>query len=64
MKAPKGNDVVTRNNIYPKSRYAINLKMLITVRRDNMRINVIKEKKTGITNNIRNRLISNIKDKK
>ncbi len=62
MNAPKGNAVIAKNSTYPKSRYAKNLKMLITVRRERIRINVKKENRIGIIINIKNRLISNKKE--
>jgi hypothetical protein len=64
MNAPKGNAVIAKNRIYPKRRYAKNLKMLIIVRRERMRINVKKENRTGVVINIKNRLTSNRKDDK
>jgi len=62
MNAPKGNAVIAKNSTYPKSRYAKNLKMLIIVRRERIKINVKKENKTGTVINIKNRLVSNKED--
>jgi hypothetical protein len=62
MNAPKGDAVIAINTTYPKSRYARNLKKLIIVRRDKIRINVIKENTIGIIISIKNRLVSNKKD--
>jgi hypothetical protein len=64
MNAPKGNAVIAKNSTYPKSRYAKNLKMLIIVRRERIRINVKKENRIGVVINIKNRLTSNKKDDK
>ena len=64
MNAPKFNAVIAKNSIYPNSKYAKNLKMLIIVRRERIRINVKKENRIGVVINIKNRLTSNKKDDK
>jgi len=61
MNGPKGDAVIAISSTYPKSRYTRNLKIFIIVRRDRIRINVIKEN-PGIIVNIKNKLVSNKKD--
>jgi hypothetical protein len=59
-----GSDEIDIKSIYPKSKYARNLKKLIIVRLDKIKINVIKENTIGTTISIKNRLTSKKTDDK